>query len=237
MITEAIILAGGLGTRLRTVITDKPKSLAVINRHPFLHYLIRYLQSQKIERFIFALGYKHELIEDFLIKNFAGLNYVLSVEEEPLGTGGAIRQGMQKTDSNKILVCNGDTLFKVNAEELEEFHDYSHSICTIGLKPMTNFCRYGAVELYSNAAIRVFREKEFRENGLINGGTYLIDKREFPMAYLPDKFSFEKDFLPRAAEERIGIYGCIQDTYFIDIGVPEDYQKAQTDEELSGILK
>lgn len=236
MIKEAIILAGGLGTRLRTVVNNQPKSLASINQHPFLAYLIRYLQHQQIERFVFSLGYKHELIEAFLKSDFPDLNSTISVEDEPLGTGGAILRSIQETQTHKILVCNGDTLFKINTQELEEFHDYSHSVCTVALKPMIDFSRYGAVELHSDASIRVFREKEFRENGLINGGVYLISKRDFPVGYLPEKFSFEEDFLPQAAAEKIGVYGCIQDHYFIDIGIPEDYEKAQTDEELINIL-
>lgn len=117
---EAIILAGGLGTRLRTVLNDLPKCMAPVSGKPFLHFVIGYLEQQGIERFIFSLGYKHEVIEDWLNDQYPGLHYECSIEEEPLGTGGAIKKACSLATAKNVLVLNGDTLFKVDINSLLE---------------------------------------------------------------------------------------------------------------------
>src|SRR6478609_4506039 len=109
-----IILAGGLGTRLRSVVADLPKCMAPVNKKPFLAYIIAYLESYGIERFIFSLGYKHEEVTRYLTMHFPRLNAELVIEEEPLGTGGAIRLSCTKAASNNIIIANGDTLFKAD---------------------------------------------------------------------------------------------------------------------------
>src|SRR5258706_6630752 len=118
---EAIILAGGLGTRLRNSVPDLPKCMAPVAGRPFLFYVINYLRSQRIEKFIFSLGYKHEVIEEWLAEQFATLDYQCVIEEEPLGTGGAILLACKKTTQKNVLIANGDTLFKINAERLISF--------------------------------------------------------------------------------------------------------------------
>jgi D-glycero-alpha-D-manno-heptose 1-phosphate guanylyltransferase len=115
---EAIILAGGLGTRLRETVPDLPKCLAPVGGRPFLFYVINYLRMQGVEKFIFSLGYKHEMIETYLTDQFSRLRYEFVVEEEPLGTGGAIRLASQQATGNNVIVTNGDTLFKINVTEL-----------------------------------------------------------------------------------------------------------------------
>jgi D-glycero-alpha-D-manno-heptose 1-phosphate guanylyltransferase len=122
MINEAIILAGGLGTRLRSAVPDLPKCMAPVAGKPFMSYVINYYQQLGIEKFIFSLGYKHEVIEDFLQKEFNDLKYTTTIEPEPLGTGGAIYQGCLKANTENILVLNGDTLFKINLQLLSSFH-------------------------------------------------------------------------------------------------------------------
>ncbi|MGZ3952944.1 MAG: sugar phosphate nucleotidyltransferase, partial [Flavisolibacter sp.] len=150
MIKEAIILAGGLGTRLRSTVPDLPKCMAPVAGKPFLSYVIDYLRMQGVERFIFSLGYRWGLIEEFLQKEYATLDYTSIIEEEPLGTGGAIRLAVQKAVSNQVLIANGDTLFKVNTKEVFESHEANNSECTLALKPMQNFDRYGVVEVGDN---------------------------------------------------------------------------------------
>jgi len=226
LVNEAIILAGGLGTRLRDTISDLPKCLAPVNGRPFLFYVINYLRSQGIEKFIFSLGYKHELIEEYLNDQFSTLNYQCSIEKEPLGTGGAILAACYKTSEGNVLVVNGDTLFKVSVAAASSFHLKKKSHCSLVLKPMKNFDRYGSVELNEDNSIKNFQEKQFYKEGLINGGVYVLNAQKFMDEELPSKFSFEKDYLEKFYETR-RIYGTMQDKYFIDIGIPEDYQRVQ----------
>lgn len=222
----AIILAGGLGTRLRDTVPDLPKCMAPVAGKPFLSYVIDHLRMQGVERFIFSLGYKWGMVEDYLQKEYSTLNYTSVIEEEPLGTGGAIKLALQKFPSGDVVIANGDTLFKVNLHEISEFHRTNNSACTLALKPMHNFDRYGVVETDSSGKIISFQEKKYYEDGLINGGIYLLNREKFISHSFPEKFSFEKDYLEQFCTEG-NMYGSIQNGYFIDIGVPEDYQKAQ----------
>jgi D-glycero-alpha-D-manno-heptose 1-phosphate guanylyltransferase len=225
-VEQAIILAGGLGTRLRDAVPDLPKCMAPVAGRPFLFYVINYLRNQGIEKFIFSLGHKHEIISGYLADQFATLNYQCSIEEEPLGTGGAIRLACSKTTEKNIAVVNGDTLFKVNMEELGSFHNEHHADCTLALKPMHDFDRYGLVEINEDHSIKNFKEKQYYEKGYINGGVYILNAYQFLEEELPAKFSFEKDYLEKLYDKR-KIYGLIQRGYFIDIGIPEDYNRAQ----------
>ena len=232
MINEAIILAGGLGTRLRSVLPDQPKCMAPVNGKPFLFYVINYLQKSGIEKFIFSVGYMHEMIEEYLHKNYSYLDYKISFEREPLGTGGGIKLACEKTTQETILACNGDTLFKINLQHLDNFHTAKNADCSLCLKPMKNFERYGVVELNENDSIQSFKEKKNYTSGLINGGMYALNVNRFKKENLPGKFSFEKDYLEKNAQSSMDgeakLYGLIQDGYFIDIGIPEDYERAQS---------
>lgn len=226
MIKEAIILAGGFGTRLRDALPDLPKCMAPVNGRPFLFYIINYLRSQGIEKFIFSLGYKHEVIEAYLNDDFITLDYQCLIEREPLGTGGAILACCYKTSEQTVLVVNGDTIFKVDVERAFADHVKHESDCTLLLKTMENFDRYGVVELNDDNSIASFKEKQFYKSGLINGGVYILNTERFLAEELPGKFSFEKDYLEKYFNTR-KIYGTVQDEYFIDIGIPEDYFRAQ----------
>ena len=228
MVKEAIILAGGLGTRLRDAVPDLPKCMAPVSGRPFLSHVIDYLRMQGIERFIFSLGYKWELIEEYLQKEYSTLNYTSVIEEEPLGTGGAILLAVQKAVSKDIIIANGDTLFKAKLNELFKTYELNNAECALALKPMQNFDRYGVVEIDDSGRISSFREKQFYQNGLINGGIYLLNIERFLARSLPAKFSFEKDYLEKFGSEG-KFYGSIQDEYFIDIGIPEDYKRAQAE--------
>ena len=223
---EAIILAGGLGTRLRSVVADLPKCMAPVNGKPFLAYVIQYLQQQGIERFIFSLGYMSEPIIDFLNKEFPSLIFTTSLEDEPLGTGGAIKQALTFAEGENILVTNGDTLFKIDVNEVAAIHNETNADCTLSLKPMNNFDRYGVVVIDESRRIISFKEKQFYASGLINGGVYMLNKKSFLSEDLPQKCSFEKDYLEQYFPTR-KMYGIEQQQYFIDIGIPEDYAKAQ----------
>jgi D-glycero-alpha-D-manno-heptose 1-phosphate guanylyltransferase len=223
---EAIILAGGLGTRLRDAVPELPKCMAPVAGRPFLFYVINYLRSQGIEKFIFSLGYKHEIIEKWLADQFATLDYQCVIEDEPLGTGGAILLACKKATEENVLVTNGDTIFKINAEQLISLHLNKDADCTLSLKPMKDFDRYGVVELDETIAVKNFKEKQFYTSGLINGGVYALNAEKFIAENFPEKFSFEKDYLEKLYPQR-KIDGVVDDGYFIDIGIPEDYNRAQ----------
>ena len=221
-------MAGGLGTRLQGEVPDLPKCMAPVAGHPFLTYVIRHLLSQGIEHMVFSLGYRHEAIEDFLKQHFAYLNYSTSTEDEPLGTGGAIKLALSKTTTRDILIVNGDTLFRVDADDLSDCHMRSQAACTLALKPMVSFDRYGVVEMDEDNRVTSFREKQFEEKGNINGGVYVLNKVDFEKHTFPKVFSFEKDYLETHVALSI-FTGVIQDKYFIDIGIPVDYQRAQSE--------
>lgn len=223
---EAIILAGGLGTRLRSVVADVPKCMAPVNGVPFLTFIIDDLKKQGIERFIFSLGYKSESIIEFAEANYKDLDKVYVIEKEPLGTGGAIKEACEAVHDENVLVLNGDTLFAVDLQELADIHIKQHAECTIALKPMTNFSRYGSVETNTNAMVTAFNEKQFCKKGLINGGIYALHAKKFLEKDWPNIFSFEKEYLEKNINTH-KLYGIAFDDYFIDIGIPEDYDKAQ----------
>ncbi len=225
---EAIILAGGLGTRLRDAVPDLPKCMAPVAGRPFLYHVITYLQSQGIRHFIFSLGYKHEVIETWLHDEFPALSYECVIESEPLGTGGAIRLACRHAHTQHVVVTNGDTLFRVDIPNLQQEHERSGAVCTLALKPMQSFDRYGSVEIDETKRITGFREKQFIAEGLINGGLYVLDRTAFDALDFPEKFSFETAFLePSATQKRLA--GFPAEGYFIDIGIPADFQKAQAD--------
>lgn len=228
MIRECIILAGGLGTRLRSAVPDLPKCLAPVAGRPFLAHVIDYYQSQGITQFIFSLGYKHEMIEEFLAQDYPSLKKRIVLEESPLGTGGAIKLACTHADEKNVLVINGDTLFKVELPMLAALHEQRASHCTLALKPMQHFDRYGVVELNADQSIKSFHEKQYYEEGLINGGVYALQREKFLEESLPVVFSFERDYLEKCYTQR-PMYGQVQGAYFIDIGIPEDLAKANHD--------
>ena len=224
-IKECIILAGGLGTRLRSEVADLPKCMAPVAGKPFLHWVIAHLITQKITSFIFSLGYMHEIIEQYILLYHTQLKVKFSVENEPLGTGGAIKLALSKCEEENVMVVNGDTLFKTNNSALWTQHINYNSACTLALKPMQHFERYGAVTINENNIITAFTEKKYMEEGFINGGVYLINRNSFNQSDLPQKFSFEKDFLEKYLNI-LTMIGVQDNGYFIDIGIPEDFKKA-----------
>ncbi len=226
MIKQCIILAGGLGTRLREAVPDLPKCMAPVAGRPFLFYVINYLRSRSIQKFIFSLGYKHELIEEYLNTQFTTLDYQCVIENEPLGTGGAIKLACAKATEKNVLIVNGDTIFRINIESLAGVHTAAGADCTLALKPMQNFDRYGVVEVDKDKSISSFKEKQFYISGNINGGVYLLNTEKFLQQSFPEKFSFEKQYFESKANK---LSGDVQDEYFIDIGIPQDFNRAQTD--------
>lgn len=222
---ECIILAGGFGTRLQHIVSDVPKSLAPVNDQPFLHYLLSYLEDQLVDHVVLAFGYKHELILDWLKQKAFTFKVSWVIEQEPLGTGGAIQLALQKCRQNQCFVMNGDTLFPVDLREMSQ-QITSETKAVIALKSMTDFDRYGTVDINKSGVITAFREKQACEKGLINGGIYLLNIPKIDIGDNPGNWSFEKDFLElEAAKGTLKAY--VSNEYFIDIGVEEDYKRAQ----------
>ncbi len=225
---ECIVLAGGLGTRLRGSIGDYPKCMAPVNGQPFLYYILNYLQEQGCTRLILSLGYKHEVISDWLKTQHRPLAIDYVIEPEPLGTGGGILLAMTAAREEDILILNGDTFFAIDLAALYHYHKQQKAAATLALKPMQNFERYGVVQCDAAQCITSFEEKKYREQGNINGGIYVVNKAYLLSKGLPEKCSFEKDFFEAYVAEK-QFYGYTSTAYFIDIGIPADYEKAQED--------
>lgn len=228
MSKECIILAGGLGTRLQSVVSDVPKCMAPVANKPFLSHIFDYLESHKFNHIILSLGYKSEIIIDWLKTQNRNFEVSYIIESKALGTGGAIRFAFSKVRSDKAIVLNGDTFFNIDNEALFDFHSKQNAEITLALKPMTDFDRYGSVEIDNNNRILKFKEKQHLLKGLINGGVYLINKNIFDNLELSEVFSFEKEILEAKTSE-LEIYGLPFNNYFIDIGIPSDFQKANID--------
>ncbi|MCE5346113.1 MAG: nucleotidyltransferase family protein [Bacteroidales bacterium] len=222
---QAIILAGGLGTRLRGIIKDVPKPMAPINNKPFLYYVFKWLEKYPVDKVILSTGYKSESISDYFGTSLNNIIIDYVHEEQPLGTGGAIKYALSKTSEENILVLNGDTYFPVNLNTFYKVHISNKSTLTIALKRMKNFSRYGTVECRKNSVIK-FNEKKYCADGLINGGIYLINRNIFESEEMPEAFSFEKEILEKE-DASYKITGYAFNNLFIDIGVPEDYSRAK----------
>jgi len=228
MIKECVVLAGGLGTRLRSVVADKPKCMAPVHGRPFLFYLLHYLHKQGITHAVLSLGYKSEQVIDWCNNTPLPLRVSFAVEPEPLGTGGAIIHALPFLENDAHFIVNGDTFFDVSLPALHAFHTSKQAALSLALKPMQQFERYGSIETNAAQQIVAFREKQYRESGLINGGIYLTTASYLKSLQLPEKFSFEQAVLEvQAASGKL--YGFTSHTYFIDIGIPADYEQAQQD--------
>jgi D-glycero-alpha-D-manno-heptose 1-phosphate guanylyltransferase len=224
---EAIILAGGMGTRLQSVVSDVPKCMAPVAGKPFLYYLLATLEKAGFGHIILSLGYKHEAIGEWLDTLSFSMRISFVIEKEPLKTGGAVRYALSQAEEPAVFILNGDTFLGVDYTGMLELHQQTNAIATLALKRMEKFSRYGVVEV-DDISCRIIRflEKQYCESGLINGGTYLIEKEALDL--FPEKFSLEKDFFEAKVSDSV-LSGFLSDDYFIDIGIPEDYVQAQKD--------
>lgn len=228
---EAVILAGGLGTRLRSVVSEVPKCMAPVDGKPFLQYMLEWLSRFDVSHVVLSVGYLREVIFAFIDSREWPFEISYAVEEEPLGTGGGIRLALTKCREDRVIVLNGDTFFNVDLKALT----FAAPV-TLALKPMRNFDRYGAVDL-AGGLVTGFHEKTACTEGLINGGVYALVRSRLDLAFYPGRFSFEKDLLEPLAAARL-VAGEVQEGYFIDIGIPEDYARAQRElPEIRAVLK
>ena len=233
---QAILLCGGMGTRLRSVVSDRPKPMADICGKPFLQYLLEMLRDKGITEVIFALGYMGEMIEEYFQDGSAfGLKIAYSYEEEPLGTGGAIRNALPKILEEEVLVLNADTYFPMDYQGLYRFHQENDGDFSLATRAVPDISRYGAVRRDAAGRILAWNEKLGDDGqkslaGEINGGIYVMKKSL--IAEIPEgKQSLEQDCIPKWLSEGKRIFGLPFEGYFMDIGIPKDYQQFITDVE------
>jgi D-glycero-alpha-D-manno-heptose 1-phosphate guanylyltransferase len=227
VVTEAVILAGGLGTRLSNVLPDLPKPMAPIAGRPFLSYLLEFLRDRGVLRVVLSVGYRKEAIRDFFGSSYAGLELVYSVEEEPLGTGGALLRSLPFIRERFAFVLNGDTFLRLDYAGLAaSLKDHPHAHLIVALRRVADAGRYGRA-VVASGRIHGFEARGASGPGLINAGCYLVARDIFDHFPMPPKFSWEKDFLaPRSSE--IQPVAFLTDAPFIDIGIPEALEEAQT---------
>ncbi len=225
---EAIILAGGLGTRLREVLPDHPKPMAPVAGRPFLEYLLDHWIDQGVSRFILSVGYKHDVIRAHFADRYRGVPLAYAVEPAPLGTGGGILLAMQHLNSQEtFLALNGDTFFGVSLHDLSAMHKRNHADMTIALHRSDEVRRYLGVELGASQRLLGFRQFAGSGATLVNGGVYLIEPRLLS-AYEADPvpLSLENDILPDLVGRKALLYGFPTSARFLDIGLPSDYERA-----------
>ena len=226
MTGEAIILAGGLGPRLNEVVSAGPKSMAPVNGRPFLEYLLDYLDRWGLRRVILSVGYENEKIINHFGNQYKSLELAYAIEQEPLGTGGAIINALRHVQGFSTFILNGDTYFDVNLQRLDDFRRIKEADICLAMRFEIEPARFGLLEFDNNNQITGFFEKtDGVEEGYINGGVYIVRKDYLLRFGLPEKFSFERDFLQKYCLTE-DIFGMRCFSYFRDIGVPEDYQKA-----------
>jgi len=225
--TEAIILAGGFGTRLKHIVHVLPKPMAPVNGAPFLSFLMKKLAHAGIQHIVLSTGYRHDKIESFYKNSFENVKISYAREVEPLGTGGAIRFALEKTTTHNVLILNGDTLFNIDFEYFDTFFCAKETMLAIALRQEKEVSRYGSVSVSETNKIIAFTEKsQAHGEGLINGGIYLLNKNWLQNLPLAQVFSFEKEVLEKLYKNN-DFYGLPFNDYFIDIGIPEDYERAQ----------
>jgi D-glycero-alpha-D-manno-heptose 1-phosphate guanylyltransferase len=218
---EAIILAGGKGTRLKDVVRDMPKPMAAIHGRPFLEYLVIQLTRWNIRDIILSVGYKYEIIKNYFQDGKrwnAHIRY--SVEDSPLGTGGAIRESARMIDDDQFIVMNGDSYFDLDFNVFCAFHLSKKSSLSLALAAKENTGRYGRVVVDNFGKVLGFEEKSIDCSGLINSGIYLFNHNILSNIPLGN-VSLEQDVLPQLVRNEM--YAIQQGGFFIDIGIPEDY--------------
>ena len=224
---EAIVLAGGLGTRLANRLGGLPKPMAPIAGRPFLEILLGGLQLAGCSRVLLSVGFRREAIQNHFGSSFRGMSVDYVIEETPLGTGGAIRKALVFARENTVLVLNGDTFLDIDYAALLNFHAAEQPPLTMAVTHQANIARYGGV-LVEGGRIVGFEEKGSAGPGWINAGVSVIEKSLAWPAFLQEKFSFETDFLmPEAARLKGAAFPV--DGLFLDIGVPEDLDRAQAE--------
>ena len=222
--TTAVVLAGGLGTRLRSIVPNMPKPMALVGQRPFLAYLMDYWISQGVTHFVLSVGYMKEVIMDYFGNSYRSTPIAYAIEEAPLGTGGGLLLAAQGI-SEPFLVLNGDTYFEVDLAKLLKFHTKNASDWTFSLFRTSEFGRYMGMEVSDNGKIISLKTASEAQNRLVNGGAYLIsppslEKTGFKAG---ERFSLEDELMPALEKQGCNLFGFEFNNSFIDIGIPQDY--------------
>ncbi len=220
---KAIILAGGLGSRLQDIVKDLPKPMAPVGGKPFLEYLLLQLKRSGITDVILSVGYKKDVIKSYFTDGSSfGMRIDYSEENEPLGTGGALKQAIFKNNDSRFIVMNGDSFFNLSLVDLIRYHTSKPAMITMGLAIVKDRSRYGGVELNDDdGSIRSFQKDGSATAGLINSGVYVINRDI--VQFVPDgPVSFEESVLPILKNSHL-LYGKTFDDFFLDIGISKDY--------------
>lgn len=228
---QAILLAGGLGTRLRSVVNDRPKPMALIGDKPFMEYVVHELSRYGIDEIIFAVGYKGSMVEEYFGDGSRfGMKVSYAYEEELLGTAGAIKNAGRFVTEDTFFVLNADTFYQMDYGRLLRVKEENRLEMALVLREVPDISRYGAAVL-DGAMLAGFNEKTAEKRpGTINGGVYLMN-RELLSEIPEGKISLENEMIPKWMAEGKRLGGFVNDGYFIDIGIPEDYFKFQADVE------
>jgi len=219
----AVILAGGLGTRLREAVVDRPKVLAEVNGRPFITYLLDQLVAAGFHKAVLCTGYMAELVRETLGSSYRGIELLYSTEDSPLGTGGALRLALPLVASDPLLVMNGDSYCQVDLGLLLDSHCRREMEASLVLAPVEDISRYGAVDITDAGIITNFSEKGCRQGyGLINAGIYLLRRSVVTAIHDDAMISLERDVFP-VLTSRHQLQGVRTNGRFIDIGIPADY--------------
>ena len=223
----AAILAGGLGSRLRPVVADRPKVLAEVGGRPFIFYLLDQLAAVSVQRVVLCTGYLADLVKDTLGETYGPMNLLYSREPSPLGTGGALCFALPLLESETVLVLNGDSFCEANLRAFSLVHRLRGAQASLLLAEVTDTGRFGWVELDEEGRITGFREKgKATGGGWVNGGIYLINRALLETIPPQQTVSLEQDLFPAWIGR--GLYGFRSQGRFIDIGVPESLAGAET---------
>lgn len=225
--TTAIILAGGMGTRLRSVVPDLPKPMAPVKGRPFLEHQMDYWIGQGVDRFVVSVGYMKEVIMDHFGSNYRSTTLTYAIEDEPLGTGGGLFLAAQGLNE-PFLVLNGDTFFEVDLAKLLKFHADHSADWSFSLFRTSEVGRYMGVEVKSGGEIYSLTSGTEKMGRLANGGVYLVNPSILRNKLLVpgSKLSLEDDVLPAMVAQGNKLFGLEFTGTFIDIGIPQDYFRA-----------
>jgi len=222
---EAIVLAGGFGRRLQSVVTDLPKPMAPVGGRPFLEILLRLLAQKVFRRVVLSLGYRAEQISGYFGKQYAGMELAYAIEHEPLGTGGAIRLALSLCSDEPVFVFNGDTFLDLEVEAIMKAWQRDGQPLIVARR-VSDTARYGRLRVENDCVIG-FNEKGEGGPGLINAGCYVFHGNQLDEFVLHTPFSIETDYLVPAVQKKP--FACFEtEGLFIDIGIPEDYARAQS---------
>ena len=224
--TDIVILCGGIGSRLSTIVNDRPKPMAKINQHPFLDILIDHFAGFGLRRFVLCTGHMSEVIQEYYNKKSSALEFVFSNEQRPLGTAGCIKNAQKLIQSNSFFVANGDSFCPVNLFEFYNFHLSKHSLMTMAVTESEETENGGLVRFDNSQKIVSFEEKKIKsQKGYINSGIYLFQKNILSLIPEQTKYSLEYNLFPKLTNQNS--FAFISPEKLIDIGTPERYRQAK----------